>query len=211
MRLIWAGVKTGKAWACRSGVFIDGCIDSAHPLHASHAEPTVVSEPLVARPDTGLGHLDIAPDPQLEPDSEVRSPRHRRAHYLWLCLACAVVVIAGGLWYGWLHRETAQDLFWKPVLDTPGKVLLAIGDVPNGPPTPAEEDGNGDASTPVLAPIATPNPSRTVPFADAVTMARVVGTLESSGKPVEIRNENSITFSDLREGPVVLIGAFNNE
>jgi hypothetical protein len=60
-------------------------------------------------------------------------------------------------------------------------------------------------------PVVTPNPSRTVPFADAVTMARVVGTLESSGKPVEIRNENSITFSDLREGPVVLIGAFNNE
>jgi hypothetical protein len=181
------------------------------PLHASHAEQMAVSEPLVAQPDASLGHLDIASDPHLEPNSEVRSPRRRRAHYLWLCLACAVVVIAGGLWYGWLHRETAQDLFWKPVLDTPGRVLLAIGDVPNGPPTPAEEDGNGDAPTPVLAPVVTPDPSRTVPFADAVTMARVVGTLESSGKPIVIRNENSITFSDLREGPVVLIGAFNNE
>jgi hypothetical protein len=42
-------------------------------------------------------------------------------------------------------------------------------------------------------------------------MARVVGTLESRGKTVVIRNENSRTFSDLREGPVVLIGAFNNE
>jgi hypothetical protein len=42
-------------------------------------------------------------------------------------------------------------------------------------------------------------------------MARVVGALESSGKTVVIRNENSRTFSDLREGPVVLIGAFNNE
>jgi len=42
-------------------------------------------------------------------------------------------------------------------------------------------------------------------------MARVVGALESSGKTVVIRNENSRSFSDLREGPVVLIGAFNNE
>lgn len=42
-------------------------------------------------------------------------------------------------------------------------------------------------------------------------MARVVGALESSGKSVVIRNEDSRTFSDLREGPVVLIGAFNNE
>jgi hypothetical protein len=96
-------------------------------------------------------------------------------------------------------------MFWKPVLDTPGPVLLAIGDVPNGPPTPAQ--GDVDFSTPILG----PNPSHTVPFADAVTMARVVGTLESAGKTVVIRNENSRTFSDLREGPVVLIGAFNNE
>jgi hypothetical protein len=118
-----------------------------------------------------------------------------------------VILIAGGIGYGWLHRPTAQDLFWKPVLDTPGPVLLAIGDVPNGPPTPAEGDGDGDSSTPVVS----SNSSHTVPFADAVTMARVVGALESSGKKVVIRKENSSSFSDLREGPVVLIGAFNNE
>jgi hypothetical protein len=180
------------------------------PLHAPHGEQVGVSELLAAQPTTSLEHLDIAPDPH-QPDPEAHTPRRRRARFRWLLLGCTVVVIAGGLWYGWLHRETAQDLFWKPVLDTPGPVLVAIGDVPNGPPTLAEGDDNGDASTPVVAPIVTPNPSRTVPFADAVTMARVVGALESSGKSVVIRNENSITFSDLRERPVVLIGAFNNE
>src|SRR6202034_4845247 len=118
---------------------------------------------------------------------------HQRATSRWLYVSCATVLIAGALSYGWFHRPTAQDLFWKPVLDTPGPVLLAIGDVPNGPPTPAQEDANGDSSTPILA----PNPSHTVPFADAVTMARVVGALESHGKTVVIRNENSRTFSDL--------------
>jgi hypothetical protein len=44
-----------------------------------------------------------------------------------------------------------------------------------------------------------------------VTIAKVVGELESNGKKVLIRRENSSSFSDLREGPVVLIGAFNNE
>jgi hypothetical protein len=39
----------------------------------------------------------------------------------------------------------------------------------------------------------------------------VVGVLESNGKKVLIRRENASSFSDLREGPVVLIGAFNNE
>jgi hypothetical protein len=35
--------------------------------------------------------------------------------------------------------------------------------------------------------------------------------LESNGKKVLIRRENASSFSDLRESPVVLIGAFNNE
>jgi hypothetical protein len=50
-----------------------------------------------------------------------------------------------------------------------------------------------------------------VPFADTITIARVVGALEAKGKKVVIRRESASSFSDLREGPVVLIGAFNNE
>jgi hypothetical protein len=167
------------------------------------SEPLCVP-PQAVQPKTHIEHLDITPDLQLDPAAEAHAPADRRARFVWLCAACVVVLIAAGLGYSGLHRETAQSLFWKPVLDTPGPVLLAIGDVPNGPPMPAQGDGGG---TPILA----PNPSHTVPFADAVTMARVVGALESSGKTVVIRNENSRTFSDLREGPVVLIGAFNNE
>jgi hypothetical protein len=50
-----------------------------------------------------------------------------------------------------------------------------------------------------------------VPFADTVTIARVVGALEARNKMVVIRRGSSSSFSDLREGAVVLIGAFNNE
>ena len=119
----------------------------------------------------------------------------------------AAILIAGFLGYSWLHRETAQDLFWRPVLQTPGSVLLAVGDVPNGPPVPSNGGADGDFPPPILHTTTSP----TVPFADAVTIARVVGTLEASGKKVLIRRESASSFSDLREGPVVLIGAFNNE
>jgi hypothetical protein len=60
-------------------------------------------------------------------------------------------------------------------------------------------------------PVLSATRSPTVPFADAVTIARVVGTLEANGKNVVIRRESASSFSDLREGPVVLVGAFNNE
>jgi hypothetical protein len=126
--------------------------------------------------------------------------------FLWIAAVCVVVLAACGAGYQWMHRPTPQELFWKPVLDTPGPVLLAVGDVPDGPPT-APAAASADSATPVLH----SNPAHTVPFADAVTMARVVGALQSSGKEVVIRNENSRSFSDLRDGAVVLIGAFNNE
>jgi hypothetical protein len=179
------------------------------PLHTANGGNghVTVSVPLGSPLKTDTAHLEMSPELQLDAVAAGYTLARRRTSYRWLYAVCAVVLIAGGgLAYGWLHRATAQDLFWKPVLDTPGPVLVAIGDVPNGPPTAAVGDG-GDSSTPILA----PNASHTLPFADAVTMARVVGALESSGKTVVIRNENSRTFSDLREGPVVLIGAFNNE
>ena len=104
-------------------------------------------------------------------------------------------------------RLGADFIFWKPLLETPGPVLLAVGDVPNGPPTLPDTYGNES----VITPVPSADSSQTVPFADAVTIARVVGALEARNKEVLIRRENSSSFSDLRQGAVVLIGAFNNE
>jgi hypothetical protein len=135
------------------------------------------------------------------------SQTHRRRNWMAASLLFAAVLVAGMCWWFWLHSETPEYMFWKPVLDTPGPVLLAVGDVPHGPPVPvtAEESQNLPSAIPQS------DSTRSVPFADTVTIARVVGVLESHGKKVLIRQETASSFSDLREGPVVLIGAFNNE
>jgi len=49
----------------------------------------------------------------------------------------------------------------------------------------------------VPLPIVHKTSSPTLPFADAVTMARVLGTLESRGKKVVIRQEGASSFSEL--------------
>jgi hypothetical protein len=113
-------------------------------------------------------------------------------------------VIAG---YTSLHRTNAEGLFWKPVLETPGPVLLVVGDHPNGPPTVPDVNANGSPVTPVPS----SDSSQTVPFADTVTIAKVVGALEARNKQVIIRRGSESSFSDLRSGAAVLIGAFNNE
>jgi hypothetical protein len=137
----------------------------------------------------------------------VAPPRSRHG-MLWFALAFVGFLSAVGLVsVRWLHNENPQYLFWKPVLDSNGPVLLAVGDVPNGPPSPSA--GRGDQATAI--PIIQKGSSPTVPFADTVTIARVVAILESRRKEVIIRRESQSSFSDLRQSPVVLIGAFNNE
>lgn len=153
-------------------------------------------------PHNGFGPVLVP-----EKRSAEREAAHRRAKWYRAISLVAVLVIAALIGYRWLNSTSPQDLFWKPVLDTPGPVLLAVGDHPNGPPTPSQADANESAPTPILS----SDSSQTVPFADAVTIARVVGVLEARKKRVVFRKGNSSSFSDLREGAVVLIGAFNNE
>jgi hypothetical protein len=53
--------------------------------------------------------------------------------------------------------------------------------------------------------------SQNVALADVMTLGRLTGFLQAKGKPYHIRGESTTTFEDLRDGPVVLIGAFNND
>jgi hypothetical protein len=158
-------------------------------------------------PDRTL-HFPGDSAPNVSPESgkaQNRIPRGRAA--LGLAVLTAVVLAAGAAGWIWMSRQTPEYLFWKPVLDTPGPVLLAVGDVPNGPPTPVITDESQNSTVAIPQSGA----SASVPFADAVTIAKVVGLLQSNGKKVLIRRENASSFSDLREGAVVLVGAFNNE
>jgi hypothetical protein len=173
--------------------------------HTRHAEPESDAEPvsLAAGARGATGHFA----PLAAPGEGVAEKKTAGHSTRWVWLAVVAAVAVSGLGYGWLHPASPQDLFWKPVLDTPGPVLLAVGDHPNGPPTLPESAASGSAPTPIPGSDA----SETVPFADTVTVARVVAALEERNKQVLIRRGNSSSFSDLREGAVVLVGAFNNE
>jgi hypothetical protein len=176
--------------------------------HFSHPNAPVLAED-TAEVSSGISSL-IAQSPALSEEATSQKtgavfPTNRfRKTVWWTALLFGLLMLCGAAGYKWRSVRTPQYLFWKPVLDSPGSVLLAVGDVPNGPPTlPAL----ADVDVPVIHRTASPS----VPFADAVTMARVSGVLESLGKKVVFRPESATSFSDLRESPVVLIGAFNNE
>ena len=179
------------------------------PGQARHsaAEPGI--EPETVEGSAEAHHSHALPGPIPLAGSKIAAkesaPWWRHAYLTVAVVGVAATLVVAG--YAWMHRPSAEDLFWKPVVETPGPVLLAVGDHPNGPPTLPAEDGIGSPVTPVPS----SDSSQTVPFADTVTIAKVVGALEARNKQVVIRRGSASSFSDLRGGAAVLIGAFNNE
>lgn len=180
-----------------------------HPNHTNQAAPEPIALAAPAHDSNGTHPTAGEPAAHTQHESEAALKRDvaRRRKWRLAFLGCAVILMALLSAYLWARKQTPEYLFWKPVLDTPGPVLLAVGYVPNGPPTPVAPDEN------LNSPAAIPQSgaSGSVPFADAATIARVFGELQANGKVALIRRENASSFSDLREGPVVLVGAFNNQ
>ncbi len=189
----------------RIGLVPGSYIPKFLPPAESHPEAEAAAPPLPAAEGAKQSGTDSAGEPPQDATIAHNAEAHRRSHWRLAFLLCAAVLLGASLGYFWLRKPSPEYLFWQPVLDTPGPVLLAVGDVPNGPPI-VVPDGKVDSP---LAIQHSPSAS-SVPFSDMVTIAKVVGVLQASGKKVLIRRENASSFSDLREGPVVLIGAFNN-
>jgi hypothetical protein len=135
--------------------------------------------------------VPVAPEPK--PVLVVTSPATTNWKKTVLFMAVAILAIGVLFWakpLSWIKpwvRPTALDRFWAPMIDPGKSVLVCIGRVhdPDGRP-------------------------HGVALSDATTMARITGILQSKGQPWQIRAEDDATFGDLRQGPAVLIGAFND-
>jgi hypothetical protein len=144
-----------------------------------------------------------------------------RRGYLLLAAIIAAVVI-GAIWFKPWIPHTALDRFWGPVLDSSSTVLLCVGQRPflGSSPQPGQWSAN-DLPQPADPHGATAPPitlfrlyymgSENVALHDVKTLGRLNGLLEAKGKTCNIRGEMSTSFADLRDSPVVLVGALNND
>ena len=111
-----------------------------------------------------------------------------------IVIGAAVLLAAVMLARPWESRA-AIDRFWAPVLSTSEPVSIYIG----GYTTEAPPVNMIDLQN-----------SERVAFSDATALARVTALLVSHHQPYRIRFQISSKLDDLRDGPAVLIGAFNN-
>jgi len=123
----------------------------------------------------------------------------------WMTVATiSIVVIAAVLaTTRFLPSQTILDRFWSPVIDVRRPTLLCIGNQ-----APPEEAAAGH---PLSVHDFQASPGQSVALSDAVTLARLTGLLQEKGKDYRVLAHWETTFTDMQGGPVILIGAWNNE
>lgn len=125
----------------------------------------------------------------------------------------ALMVLA--FWLKPWAPHSALDRLWSPVVESSSPVLLCVGQRPFAGFSPTEPQSSGPVQS-SAGPQTTLFQlyylgSQNVALTDVITLGRLTGFLQAKGKEYHIRGESSTTFEDLRDGPVVLIGAFNND
>ncbi len=179
-------------------------------FHPHEAEPE--PEPAAVFPETPSSPPAIAVSA-----AEEKPERPRR--FLWL-LAIVLIVAAGvaGLEVGLRYKPVVPppppsdiDRFWAPVTESANPATFCLGEPAKNLDTASIDNYD--------APIAPPAPEKlyvrlhysgNLALADVITLTRTVAELEKQQKTFRVVPASEASFAQLREGPIVLIGAFDN-
>jgi hypothetical protein len=166
--------------------------------------PQAAKESSSASTVTALLPPVSVPIEPLQAESVPMRPRTR----FWrpaTALALAALVACAAALYLWRSAQrSAFDFFWGPLVKSSEPVLFCVADQTH-------------YSTITLRDAA--DPSRQTQLSDNLTaiiiddlnpIVRVAGLLQSNGKKYTLKGEGTTNLMDLRNGPTVFIGAFDN-
>jgi hypothetical protein len=128
-------------------------------------------------------------------------------HRSWILIAALLLmVVLGGAGF-WIWRAAHQSplrVFWGPVLNSSDPVLICVADQKQYSSI-ALRDANDQNRQIIL-----PDNLTAVVIDDLTPIVKVADVLQSNGKKYTLGGEGAVNLLDLREGPTVFIGAFDN-
>ena len=191
--------------------------DSTHDGELVIELPVGSYVPLFRAPDSieHPGPVAILPEPP-KPQAPDTVPASWPWRFRWLLVAGLVALAAAaGLDIGLSYHPTPPpsnfDRFWEPVTSSANPATFCLGE-----PAKNIEVGSIDALDSAVPP-SKPEPlyfrlhySGNLALADVITLTRTVAALESHHRSFRVVPASEASFEQLREGPIVLIGAFDN-
>ena len=198
---------------------------SQYYYDAAHASELVIELPVGSyvplfhphEPEPEANPVTVLPDPasQGTGTAEPQGPHRLR----WLVVGAAILLAgAAGLEIGRQYQAPVPvtppsniDRFWEPVISSANPATFCLGE-------PAKNIDNASVDN-YEAPITPPSPEKlyvrlhysgNLALADVITLTRTVAELEAHQKTFRVEPASVATFAQLREGPIILIGAFDN-
>ena len=168
------------------------------------AVPQFVIEQDVPRPMPPLAVSRPAPEPLLSPAALRVAPRSY-ARFAWPAVASLLLILLGFRSFPRHPRPTVLQQFWEPITGTGDRALVSVPDQ-----TQFDTVALREAADPTHEVILHDKLTAVI-LEDVTIIIKLTGVLQAAHKPYTLRGESVTTLSDLREGPSVLIGAFNNE
>jgi hypothetical protein len=178
------------------------------PVFRAPERPAIVSEP----------PMEPAMVADLATPFNPSAGMSRRVRWLFapMLLALIAAACAAG-WFAGHHQDAPPppsniDLFWEPVTASLNPTTFCLGE----PAKNIDLDAVNSYDAPVVA-SSKPEQlyvrlhySGNLALADVITLTRTVAALASRRKSFRVVPASEASFGQLREGPVVLIGAFDN-
>ena len=163
--------------------------------------------------------FNVSPIPQ--PVLPVVTPAApaKSSGWKWLAAIAVVVVGCAGVLIGMRikpappqEEPSSIDRFWEPYTSSMNPTTFCLGE----PAKNIDLDSINSFEAPVKAP-SEPQKlyvrlhlSGNLALADVITLTRTAAALEAKHKAFRVVPASEATFAQLREGPIVLIGAFDN-
>ncbi len=173
--------------------------------------------PVFLLPDhDALAHAGLLAEGSSQAE-QVSQPRSMRKIY-WLVglIVCGAIIAA--IWIlgarSWRHLDKAKSALeevWSPLLTSNKPILFCVGEsvfstLPDSPLTQLQNGADEDSAIQASA-----DKNDFVPFSDVQVLSRFVSLAGAHGHAFKVQNSRATVSSQLREGPVVLIGALNND
>jgi hypothetical protein len=173
----------------------------------------IFSPPTPDAPALAIISEDAAPGPK----QGIQAIQTRKRHWPAVlmvsgAIVAAILILGTRYWSSPAKQRSALEEVWSPLLTSKKPILFCVGGTelllsPPGSPLTALQSGADDESS-LQAP---GDKNDFVPFSDVQILSRFVSLAGANGHAFTIQNSRTTVPAQLREGPVVLIGALNNQ